>query len=83
MQLTISTRFNVGDIVYVADDYYDFYPEKTPYVVVDILIRADNKRTHIVYEIEQDELLRRVSEDWVFSTYEECTKWCDEHNKLS
>ena len=49
-------------------------------IISDILISANSQTTHVLYEVQQDELKSRVPEDWVFGTYEECIKWCDEHN---
>lgn len=80
MRVTVETKFNVGDIVYVADHYYDFYANHKPYIVSDVLIDINSKRTRIAYDVEQDGFIYRVPEEWTFSTYEECTKWCDEHN---
>lgn len=80
MQITIATKFNVGDVVYIVDHYYDFYANHKPYVVQDVLIDINSRRTHIQYEVEQDDMMYRVPEDWIFATYEECAKWCEEHN---
>ena len=80
MKTTIETKFNVGDTVYVADHYYDFYANHKPYIVRDVLVDINSKRTLISYDVEQDEFTYRVPETWVFVTYEECSKWCDGHN---
>lgn len=80
MKFNIETKFNIGDIVYIADHYYDFYANKKPYIVKDVLIDINKRRTHIKYEVEQDDITYRVPEKWTFNTYEECAKWCDEHN---
>ena len=81
MTIAIETKFNVGDAVYVADHYFDYYPVQTPYVINDILINISNRGTRIMYCVEHDDTTDRFPEDWLFSTYEECTKWCDEQNK--
>ena len=80
MKTTVETRFDVGDIVYVADHYYDLYPISKPYVVRDVVVRVTSDSIHIHYEIEKEGILDYVPEEWVFETYTECTKWCDEHN---
>ena len=80
MDLTIETQFNIGDVVYVADHYYDFYANHKPYIIKDVLIDINNRRTHIQYEVEQDNFIYRVPEAWVFSSYEKCARWCEEHN---
>lgn len=80
MKITAETKFNVGDTVYIADHYYDFYANHKPYIVSDVLIDINSKRMHISYDVDQDDFTYSVPEEWVFATYEECTKWCDEHN---
>lgn len=80
MDLTIETQFNIGDVVYVADHYYDFYANHKPYIIKDVLIDINNRRTHIQYEVEQDNFIYRVPSAWVFGSYEKCARWCEEHN---
>jgi hypothetical protein len=80
MKRTVETKFNVGDIVYVADHYYDFYAQKTPYIITDVLIDINGQRTMIRYDAECKNGSCRIPEEWVFETYTECTKWCEEHN---
>jgi hypothetical protein len=80
MKTTVETKFDVGDIVYVVDHYYDFYPISKPYVVQDVIIRITSDSIHIQYEIDQEGISSYVPEGWVFETYTECTKWCEEHN---
>ena len=80
MKAAVESKFNVGDTVYIADHYYDFYASHLPCVVCDILININSKRTHISYEVEQDDYMYRVPEEWTFATYEECARWCEENN---
>lgn len=80
MKLSIETKFNIGDTVYIAECYEDWFACKKPFIISDILISANSQTTHVLYEGQQDGLKSRVPEDWVFGTYEECIKWCDEHN---
>ena len=80
MKLSIATKFNIGDTIYIAECDEDWFAYKKPCVISDISISANSKTTHILYEVQQDGLTNRVPEDWVFGTYEECIKWCDEHN---
>lgn len=80
MRLVTETKYNVGDTVYIADHYYDFYANRQPYTIIDVLINVNSRRTFVQYEVEQDGISYRVPEDWTFATYEECVKWCEEHN---
>jgi hypothetical protein len=80
MEITIKTKYNVGDVVYIADHYYDFYAYRKPYIIKDVLIDVNSRRTYIQYEVEQDGTTYRSPEHWTFTTYEECAKWCEEHN---
>lgn len=81
MKFTIETQFNIGDTVYAADHYYDYYASHTPYVITDIGVNIKNRSTHIMYYVKQGERTDRFPEGWLFKTYEECAKWCDEHNR--
>ena len=78
MRFTIETKFNVGDTVYIADHYYDFYASKTPHIITDISIKVSTLGAGARYEIDGVDWLPR---NWVFKTYEECVKWCEERNK--
>ena len=82
MKTIIETKFNVGDTVYIADHYYDFYANMAPYIVKAILIDVNSRRTHISYEVEQGDTTYRIPECWTFTTYEECAEWCDKENEL-
>ena len=80
MNVAINTKFDVGDVVYVAEHYYEFYaPHKTS-VVSEVLVDVNSRRTSIRYEFKQDGYTYRAPEGWVFKTYEECEKWCRELN---
>ena len=80
MKLTVDTKFSIGDVVYVVDHYYDYYASHRPYVVTDIIINIDNRNTRVTYCVECGEHIDRFPEEWLFTTYEECARWCDEHN---
>ena len=81
MKLSIKTKFNIGDTVYIAECYEDYwFAYKNPFIVSDILISANSRIMHISYEIQQDNFTHRVPESWAFSTYEECAKWCKKQN---
>lgn len=80
MDFNITTKYSIGDRVYVASHYYDMYAESEPYVVTDVFIHIDKHRTHITYELDQDGLTTRTSEDRLFSTFKECIQWCKAQN---
>jgi hypothetical protein len=80
MKITLDTKFNIGDTVYAADHYYDYYASHTTYVISDIIINVSNRSIRTMYCVEQGERTDRFPEDWCFATYEECERWCKEHN---
>jgi small-conductance mechanosensitive channel len=80
METLIKTQYNIGDTVYIADCYYDFYANQKPYIIKEILIDINSYSTSIQYEVEQEGYVYQIPESWVFATYEECIKWCEEHN---
>lgn len=81
MNINIQTKFNVGDMVYVADLYHDFYPQKEPYLITDLRLKANINHSYIRYEVQRDDVVQLVPEEWIFATYADCTKWCDKRNK--
>ena len=82
MTLNLDTKFNVGDAVYAPEYYGVYFANNRPYVVTDIFVKiARNQRVSITYRIMQDELTDVISENFLFSTYEECKQWCGEQNK--
>ena len=79
MTLNIDTKFNIGDTVYAPEYYGAYFVNNRPYVITDIFVKiARNNRVSLTYRIMQDELTDVVSENFLFSTYEECKQWCDE-----
>lgn len=81
MKLNLKTKFDIGDIVYAADHYYDFYATSKPYIISNILIYANGQDVRIMYWAEQDGIADRFPEDWLFATYDECKQWCEKQNK--
>lgn len=80
MKFTIGTKFNIGDVVYAADHYYDYYASHMPYVITNIIVNLGDRNIRIMYYVERGEHLDRFPEEWLFKTYEECEQWCREHN---
>ena len=83
MDINITTKYNIGDEVYVADHFYDYIPLRTPFIITDVLITIDSHKRTIRYMVEQNGCVDSVPEEWIFDTYAECTKWCEKHNKSS
>ena len=81
MKLTIDTKFNVGDTVYVADYYYDFYTVSKPCVVTEIRIIINSVNTYVSYIIMDDNnIYITKSELYLFRSYDECAAYCKSHN---
>ena len=82
MKYTVNTKYNIGDMVYLADLYYDYIPNGRPHMVHDIEVHFFKENTVIIYcVISEDNISWRVVERYLFSTYEECTEWCKKENK--
>lgn len=79
MKISVETKFNIGDMVYIANCYYDFYANSVPCRIKDVLVDINRRRTRIAYEVEQEDFTYRIPEEWAFASYEECEKWCAEH----
>ena len=80
MNVTIKTKYDIGDIIYAVDHYYDYYASHTQYVITDIIVKIDSRDIRIMYCVECGERVDRFPEAWCFATYEECARWCEEHN---
>lgn len=81
MKLHVNTRFDLGDVVYAADHYYDYYASRKPYVINDIVVNINNRDVRVMYGVERNDVADRFPEEWLFNTYEECKRWCEEQNK--
>lgn len=80
MERCINTKFNIGDVVYIAHSYEMYSPNKEPYVVCGIDIKINANKTWIIYDVKQDGITNRFTEEWLCETYEECTRWCEKRN---
>ena len=81
MKITLDTKFNIGDVVYALEHYYNFYAIPTPYIISDIIVNVSNKDVRTMYCVEQGGFTDHFPEDWLFTSHEECQKWCKEHNQ--
>ena len=79
MNINISTKYNVGDTVYLPE-YYDSYIPLGPFIITDIDVKIDKDGLNIFYIAVHGEISERVIEQRCFDSYGECTKWCKEHN---
>lgn len=84
MDINIKTKYNIGDIVYIPEHYEEFFPSK-PLTIISISVKVLPDVIYTEYEVcgGEFEYCEKASEDCIFLTYEECTKWCDNHNKNS
>lgn len=80
MQIIIETKFDIGEVVYIADFYEEFIPRRKPVLVRNFDIRFYGNQTFVTYLVIEDGITERVSEGWMFSTYEECVEWCEKKN---
>lgn len=80
MNINIETKFNIGDIVYLAESYEEFSPSK-PLTVVCIFVKVTQDNIFIEYGLCGEGYYERIIEDMIFATYEECSKRCRIYNK--
>lgn len=81
MKECIETRFDIGDAVYIPDNYEEYVPNLTPYVIYGIQTKYYADKTKILYEVKQNDRTDCVVEEWLCATYDECVQWCKKHNK--
>lgn len=81
MDFNISTKYNIGDKVYITE-FYDEYAPQGEFTVATIEISISSNKTKVVYHLNKgDDYQGYYPEDSLFATREECTKWCEEQNK--
>lgn len=78
--MIINTKHNIGDTVYVAQNYHELYACPQPHTVTDVLISGNTRHIGIRYETICNGNIETFHENWVFSTYEDCVKWCEKYN---
>jgi hypothetical protein len=84
-QVIIDPKYKIGDTVWFADYFYDtFYPCKYSAEIFEIEVSITKTQQVIYYWLSIDYngniTSEKYSEEACFASYEECTKWCDEHN---
>ena len=77
----INIKFNVGDKVYLAETYHEYWANSKPYTIVGINFHMNEHTSKLIYTIEQDDMVTSVSEKLLFTTYEECKQWCKDISK--
>lgn len=83
MHFDIITKYDLGDNVYIAEFYDEYMPsEKLTVTTIEFSVSAD--KTKVVYYLNDgDDYKGYYSEEALFATCEECTEWCEEHNRNS
>ena len=83
MDFNISTKYDIGNKVYIAE-LYDKYVSSNGLTVTTIEIEISANKTKVVYYLNDgDNYKGYYTEEVLFETYEDCTKWCEEHNENS
>ena len=85
MNVSINTKYNIGDEVWFADYIYDtFCPCEYSGKIYEINIEITFTQMQVLYWVSAECGERHIYEEYpenvCFATYEECTKWCKEHN---
>ena len=81
MQITLDTKFNIGDTVYMKDHYYDHWYASKAHEVTEINVVIRQNKTTILYTVQSaHKITTHCPEDWLFNTLEEAMQWCEEHN---
>lgn len=82
MNLTINTKFNIGDEVYCLTCYDGVHSAiNCAYEVmgIEICIKPEPTVYYNVY-MKDISMMGSYAEDRLFTTYEECVQWCNKHN---
>lgn len=78
MEVTIKTKFNIGDAIYTVGLCHDgFYAYSKPCIIKTILIQRHATTQSVSYRIElENGFIDTMPEQWCFATYDECVEWC-------
>jgi hypothetical protein len=80
MKLTLNTKYNINDTIYIAECYNgEFFPSRA-LTVYQIYTESSLYITEIYYYMYYYGEYVKFSESRCFGSYEECSKWCKEHN---
>lgn len=83
MDFNISTKYNIGDKVYIAELNGTYVPSNE-LTVMTIEVEISDNKTKVVYYLNNgDDYKGYYIEEVLFATYEDCTKWCEERNENS
>lgn len=74
-------KFNIDDVVYVAEWADEYYPSPTPMIVEEIRYSESRLLSNISYRIDRDGISEFISESRLFHSYKECMEWCKDHNR--
>lgn len=81
MDFNITTKYDLGDSVYIAELYDEYMPSKE-LTVTTIEFSISTNKTKVVYYLnEGDGYKGYYSEDALFATCADCTEWCEKQNK--
>ena len=80
MNINITTKFNIGDTVYTIERYEDYFPNKNSLTIIGICVDVDNTELETSYYVSERGIIYSAPEYKLFTSYQECTKWCNEHN---
>ena len=87
-RIIIDAKHSIGDKIWFTDYFYDeFSPCKYYGEINEIEVEITESKQKIYYWVVVDyngsKEYEKYAEEMCFSTYEECTKWCNEHNRIS
>lgn len=81
MDISISTKFNVGDIVYTVYNYEDYWcADNNECIVQEIHIKKSMNETCVIYGLVCGNYSTRCVEGYCFGSYETAKEWCLREN---
>jgi hypothetical protein len=84
MDINVRAKFNIGDIIYIVDSYYDhWHAVQEGFEVCSVQVNVRQGKCRINYELKANFNGYQPSydEQWCFATYEDAVEWCNKHNK--
>ena len=85
MDISVKTKFNPGDVVYIVETYYDhWYAIRDGFNVLKVQVYATQDKCRIDYELKStvDDLQLDYAEQWCFATYDKAVEWCTKQNRV-
>lgn len=81
MNIEISTKFNIGDTIFISEYCNGEFYASMGYIVDWVGVRFERSGTIVEYGVRYGDITYdHLAEVSCFASYDECQAWCDKRN---